>query len=410
MRVGIVGCGLNSDYHIDFSKAYPGTLIAGVADQDEAKARECAEKHNIRGIYSTIKELIEQAHPEVVHILTPPKTHYALAKEAIELNRHVLLEKPMTLTGDEARSLFDLADVHGVKLCTMHNHFFDPCMEKAKTLIAQGRVGTIVNVESTYGINTQISAFRDYPHPNVLPWLYELPGGVFHDFMPHPLYVLLEYTGRPKAIQVMSQEHGVLPHHLPDEIRILIDGEKALGTVTFSFAAQPHLHSLRIHGTRMMVEVDFNTMTTLTHPVSRLPKAAQKATHNLSESAQLLISTTRNVLLFLLGRLRPYQGMKTVIHRFYDAIRNDTLPVPVSMEQTLAVIDTMDKIWKQLEYKPFNFSPITYYTRSLILSGKIRRFSSRAARAFWGVAWSSCSCKKNFRSACWPESYPISTA
>ncbi len=357
MKIGIVGCGLNSDYHINFARSYPGSEIVGIVDRDEAKARECAGKYAIQGVYRSIRELVEQAKPDVLHIVTPPKTHASLVKEAIESKCHVLVEKPLALNLQEARSLYDLADQYQVKLCTMHNHFFDPCMAGIRERVARGEFGKIINVESYYGLNTQIPAFREYPVPNVLPWLYDLPGGVYQDFMAHPLYVMLDYTGKPQEIKVMHRTCGTLPHGIPDELRILIKGEKAFGTLTFSFAAKPHLHFVRIYGTGMMAEVDFNTMLNVVHPVSSLPKAAQKATYNLSESWQLFKKTTANVINFVRGRLRPYQGMQVLIHRFYDCIQGKG-EIPVTREQALRVMETMDEIWKQIPPKTFNFDPI----------------------------------------------------
>lgn len=358
MKIGIVGCGLNSDYHINFARTYPGADIVGIVDKDTKRAQECASRFSVTGVFTSIRELVEKAHPDVIHILTPPRTHFAVAKEAMDLGCHVLVEKPLGLNFEEAKGLYDIAEAKGVKLCTVHNHFFDPCMSYAHSLIQDGQLGKVINVESYYGLNTRIPAFRDYPAPNVLPWLYNLPAGVYQDFMPHPLYVLLEYTGNPVEIKVMQQTHGVLPQGMPDEIRILIKGEKAFGTLTFSFVARPHLHFIRVYGTRMMVEVDINTMTTVTHSLSSLPKAAQKATYNLAESWQLFKSTTSNVINFVRGKLKPYQGMKVLIHKYYEAIEKNTVP-PVTKEQALSVIKTMDEIWKQMIVNPLNFEPIT---------------------------------------------------
>jgi len=169
LKIGIIGCGLNSDYHINFARAYAGAEIVGVADLDEGKARECSRAYGIQRSFRDLGALVEQSKPEVLHIVTPPKTHYAVAKEAIERGLHVLIEKPLTLHAHEARELYNLAESKGVKLCPMHNHFFDPCMLKAREIIEDGRLGHVINVESYYGLNTQIDAFRRYPAPNVLP-------------------------------------------------------------------------------------------------------------------------------------------------------------------------------------------------------------------------------------------------
>ncbi len=357
MKIAIVGCGLNSDYHINFAKEYPGLEIVGVVDKDLAKAQKCASKYGIEKTFSSIRELINEKKPDAIHIVTPPSTHYSLAKEAIQYKCHVLIEKPMVLKSQEAKELYNLAEEHGVKVCTMHNHFFDPCMVKARDLISKGQVGRVINVETYYGLNTWIDAFRKYPSPNVLPWIYTLPGGVFHDFMPHALYVMLPYIGKPQDIQVMEKSFGELPQNISDELRILIKGEKAFGILTLSFAAKPHLDFLRIYGTRMMVNVDFNTMTTTLHPVNHLPKAAQKATYNLSASWQLFRNTVSNVWNFGRGRLRPYQGMKVLIHQFYDAV-NGKGEVPISKQEALMVLETMDEIWKQVKNIRLNFDPV----------------------------------------------------
>lgn len=358
MKIATVGCGLNSDYHISFAKDYPGAEIVGVVDKDEEKARQCAGDHDIKSVYLNIQELVEEKRPDAIHIVTPPQTHYLLAKEGIQCKCHVLIEKPIALNIQEARELFELAESYGVKLCTMHNHFFDPCMLKARELIRTGKAGEIINVESYYGLNTRIDAFRKYPAPDVLPWIYSLPGGVFHDFMAHPLYVMLPYLGKVQDIQVMEKSFGELPQNISDELRILIKGDQAFGVLTFSFAAKPHHHFVRIYGTKMMIHVNFDTMTTTCHPVSHLPKAAQKATYNLSESWQLFSNTISNVWNFGRGKLRPYQGMKDLIHRFYDAI-NGKGEIPVLKENALMVIETMDKIWNQIKNKSLSsFDPI----------------------------------------------------
>ncbi len=357
LKIGIIGCGLNSDYHIKFARSYPGAEIIGVVDLDGRKAHDVALKYGLPGYYSDVKALVEKSKPEVLHIVTPPPTHYGVAKEVIALGLNVLIEKPMTLHADEAHELYSLAELRGVKICPMHNHFFDPCMLKARALIDAGRLGRIINVESYYGLNTRIDAFRRYPAPNVLPWLYSLPGGVFHDFMPHPLYVMLPYTGRPREIRVMERSHGELPQGLSDELRILISGENCIGTLIFSFAAKPHLHFVRIYGTTGMVQVDFNTMTTVFHPLSALPKAAQKVIYNVSESKQIFAATASNVWNFLRGRLKPYHGMQNLIHRFYDSVKGQG-ELPVSKDDALMVMDAMDEIFKQVKNTKLNFLPI----------------------------------------------------
>jgi 2-alkyl-3-oxoalkanoate reductase len=357
IKVAIIGAGNNADYHLRFAKAYDRAEIVGIVDADLSRATQIAAAYGIPHVFDSVAKLLKSTAPDVVHVVTPPRTHASLVREVLEAGRHVLVEKPLALNGTEARELFALAEHKRVHLCPVHNHLFDPCMQRANALVRSGALGHVINVESYYGLNTNIPAFRDYPRPNVLPWLYSLPGGVYQDFLPHPLYVLLEHTGAPTDLTVMHRATGVLPQRLPDEIRILVNGERAFGTVTVSFAARPHLHFVRIYGTAGMVEVDFNTMTTVVHPLSGLPKAAQKLTYNLEDSRERATAAVSNVYRFLTGKLRPYHGMMTLIHTFYDAIETGT-PAPVSKDRALLVVDTMDAVFRQLKYEPLKHERI----------------------------------------------------
>jgi predicted dehydrogenase len=107
MRVGIVGAGLNSDYHINFSKAYKGAQIVGIADSDLSRAQECAKKYGITGVYGSVTELLQEAKLDVVHVVTPPRTHYDVVREVLEAKCHVLVEKPLALTWEEAKDGFN---------------------------------------------------------------------------------------------------------------------------------------------------------------------------------------------------------------------------------------------------------------------------------------------------------------
>ena len=67
-------------------------------------------KIQYKGYFSSIRELVEKTKPDVIHILTPPKTHFSLTKEAIGAGCHVLVEKPIALNLEEARTLYELAE------------------------------------------------------------------------------------------------------------------------------------------------------------------------------------------------------------------------------------------------------------------------------------------------------------
>ena len=88
MKIGIIGCGLNSDYHINFARAYAGAEIVGVADLDEGKARECSRAYGIQRSFRDLGALVEQSKPEAVSY-----THLRAHETPEHLVCRLLLEK-----------------------------------------------------------------------------------------------------------------------------------------------------------------------------------------------------------------------------------------------------------------------------------------------------------------------------
>ena len=81
------------------------------------------------------------ARLDVVHITTPPQSHYSLAKQCLESGSHVYLEKPFTITAGEAESLIRLAERRDLKITAGHNLQFTPETLEMRQLLAQGFLG-----------------------------------------------------------------------------------------------------------------------------------------------------------------------------------------------------------------------------------------------------------------------------
>ncbi|HYF39120.1 MAG TPA: Gfo/Idh/MocA family oxidoreductase, partial [Gemmatimonadales bacterium] len=79
LRAALVGCGRISTYHLAALRGIPGVEIVAVCDRDERVARECATREGIRGCYTDVEAMMLESRPDVVHLLTPPGSHLALA-------------------------------------------------------------------------------------------------------------------------------------------------------------------------------------------------------------------------------------------------------------------------------------------------------------------------------------------
>ncbi|OPY05232.1 MAG: 3 beta-hydroxysteroid dehydrogenase/Delta 5--_4-isomerase [Syntrophorhabdus sp. PtaB.Bin184] len=345
LRVGIVGCGTIFHHHQAFIRSYPGAVLCAVADRDEKALRKASEAYGIANCYGDLEEMVRAEATDVIHITTPPQTHASLAERAMNLKNHVFVEKPLTLDHGSAVRLYDIAAHNGVKLCVDHNHLFDPWMLKAKEVLKGLSPEDVTYVESYYGINPHIPEIMGYRSAGEISWIFSLPGGLFHDFLSHPLYLMLEYTGRPVRMQTMANSCGALIQGLSDELHIMVEGERAMGKLTISFNARPFQHFLKIYHKKAIVTVDFNNMTMVASRLMGLPGAVTKIAGNLGAARALTAQTFSNVYRFLTGKLKPYSGMKKLIHGFYDSILQAT-ETPVSAESALAVLETMDRVWK----------------------------------------------------------------
>jgi len=347
LRVGIVGCGSIFHYHRKHIASYPQAELVGLADQDEKALRENGAIYGIKNTYTCLEAMIARERTNIIHITTPPHTHAALVEKAIALKNHVFVEKPFTLNANDAVRLLDLAEKNNVRLCVDHNHLFDPWMLQAKAALSNLKQDDIVYVESYYGINVNIPEIMRYRGINQVSWIFDLPGGLFHDFIPHPLYLMLEYTGKPLRIETMIKSYGSLFQNLSDELHVMVEGERAPGKMTISFVAKPFQHFLKVYTKRMIVTVDFNNMTTVLTPLTPLPGAVRKITSNLSAAKQLSTQTISNVYKFVRGTLKPYSGMQQLIHLFYDSILSNA-ETPVSQVHALDVVEASDTIWKDI--------------------------------------------------------------
>ena len=89
IKVGLIGCGRIADAHTEQIERIPGADIIAVCDQEELMAKQLHERFNIKNYFSNAHEFIETARPDVVHITTPPQSHFELGKMCLEAGCHV---------------------------------------------------------------------------------------------------------------------------------------------------------------------------------------------------------------------------------------------------------------------------------------------------------------------------------
>lgn len=126
VRVGVIGVGALGQHHARVYASLPGVELAGVFDQDPARAREVAERHGGRA-FPDFEALLGAV--DAVSVAVPTVDHHRAARQALLAGRDLLLEKPMTATLEEADDLIALADGRKAVLQVGHIERFNPATE-----------------------------------------------------------------------------------------------------------------------------------------------------------------------------------------------------------------------------------------------------------------------------------------
>jgi predicted dehydrogenase len=191
--------------HIPAFKRDRRARIVAVFDRDDAKAKNVARQFKAPQHSNNLDDFLRTPIAAVA-ICTPPMTHAEAIEAALQAGKHVLVEKPMTLTANEGRALEALANEKGLLLCPSHNFLFSHSVRKVEALLRNGEAGTV-----QWAMGIQLSSWR-----RRLPtWYGTLPGGLFFDEAPHLLYLMqrLSTPGRrrPKTNRNLYQnawKHG----------------------------------------------------------------------------------------------------------------------------------------------------------------------------------------------------------
>ncbi len=132
LKAGVVGVGQMGQYHVGiYGELFDVTLV-GIADPDSERAQAIADKYGTRA-YRDYRELLDCL--DVVSIAVPTSLHYTVARDFLKAGVHVLLEKPIAHTMEEARELFRLAEANNVVLHIGHVERFNGAIQELKKIV-----------------------------------------------------------------------------------------------------------------------------------------------------------------------------------------------------------------------------------------------------------------------------------
>ncbi|MGH8080656.1 MAG: Gfo/Idh/MocA family protein, partial [Lysobacter sp.] len=141
LRAGLVGAGFIGPWHIDAIRRLGHVEVAAIAGSSLASAQARADELGIAQAYGDWRELIEDPLIDVVHIATPNHLHHPIALAAIANGKHVVCDKPLADTVEQARELLAAARAAGVFHAVTFNYRGNPLVQQARIAIAEGQIG-----------------------------------------------------------------------------------------------------------------------------------------------------------------------------------------------------------------------------------------------------------------------------
>jgi predicted dehydrogenase len=354
MKIGIIGCGKIADQHAEQIQRIRGCELVGVCDKEELMAKQMYERFHVRNYFSDVAKLLDVACPDIVHITTPPQSHFALGKICLEAGCNVYIEKPFTLNTAEAEDLIILAKGKNLKLTAGHNVQFTHAAIRMRELIGKGFLGgPPVHMESYYCYNFGDESYAKALLGDKKHWVRALPGKLLHNIISHGISKIAEFlTGDSPDIIVHGFTSPLLKSinetDIIDEVRVIIsDDDRTTAYFTFSSQMSPTLHQFRIYGPKNSLIVDDDHQTVIKVNGRQYKSYLNQFIPPYVYAKQYFANFGSNIKKFIKNEFHNDAGMKFLIESFYRSVSNNS-PLPISYREILLTSKIMDAIFEQI--------------------------------------------------------------
>ena len=244
LRVGVVGVGSLGQHHARIYAAMPEASLVGVYDVNADRAREIAERHGVR-VFERIEDLANAV--EAASVAVPTDRHLAMARVLMEHNVHLLVEKPIAQTNDDAREMVQLASDRDLVLQVGHVERFNPVMRFLEDNLTAPRF---------------IEAIRLSPYPASGPG--GVPRGtdvsVVLDLMIHDLDIILHLV-RSEVDQIHAVGVPVLSSSEDIANVRLTFANGCVANITASRISQERMRKIRVFQEDSYVSLDYMDQT-----------------------------------------------------------------------------------------------------------------------------------------------------
>ena len=194
-RVGLVGCGRISKNHFEALRKVDGLTLVAVCDIDAGRAQKAGEEQGVPS-YGSLDEMLKSADIDVLTICTPSGLHSAQGVLAARSGKHVVTEKPMSLSLAQADDLVRATDDAGVHLFVVKQNRLNPPIQLLKRAVDKGRFGRI------FMANVTVRWQRPQDYYDAEPWrgTWEFDGGAIMNQASHYVDLMQWLVGPVESV------------------------------------------------------------------------------------------------------------------------------------------------------------------------------------------------------------------
>lgn len=322
IRVAIIGGGnISNTRHIPALKKIKDVEVVGVVGVKSRNIERTVQKHKIVHTLLITDGSFRESMAgcdwfqmvDAVVIGAPPREHFAMVEASLLNDKHVLVEKPMTMNEGEADKLITLAKKRQKQFCVMHNFQFTAGMQRLERLIAENDLGNLVSFYEMQFTNR---------HRRLPEWYKDLPLGLFYDEAPHFMY-LLEKFGGPLTIENSFAYHTAeKTDNTPSLLSASMRAGKYPASIFLNFDAPVCEWYFVVSGDKKIAYYDLFKDILVVLPTDNEHYAADILKNSWQTTLQYWTGFMRNGFRMIGGNL--LYGHEVVMRKYIDAVANGT--------------------------------------------------------------------------------------
>ena len=312
-RVAILGTGFISEIHVESYKRFVADAeVVAVYGRNLENAKKYAEKHGVPAYYDDIDDLLAKEEVDIVDICLPNYLHHEACMKAAGVNKHIIVEKPLAMTLEEADEMIAECEKRNLKLMYAEELCFAPKYERVRDLVKHGAVGEVYMLKQ--------AEKHSGPHS---AWFYNKEtagGGVMMDMGCHAIAWFRWMTGNAKVKSVYAQMQTVLHNKITDcednAVTIVEFENGVIGVAEDSWARHGGMDDrIEVYGDKGVSYADlFQGNSALTFSLEGYDYAAEKAATSVGWS-------------FTMFEEAFNQGYPQELRHFVECVREDKEPV-----------------------------------------------------------------------------------